>query len=208
MDFIRTAGAFVLFVPYFLPQRANNVSSVCAPPDSKPLFWCFLPQINPLKCSTVVQLYRTPTYSCYPRDSWAALVKKLFVGELIYPWRHKSTKVDWERARNAMEEEERRGSGGKGRDWINKEMETDRKRQTTFGRCFYIWWEERHREHRLKLPTHRVYSFLLSLKVDDEYLSSHGYQKQDNQQIVTSCWCWFKSCGYKNTRGSSFTLSE
>lgn len=128
MDFIRTAGAFVLFVPYFLPQRANNVSSVCAPPDSKPLFWCFLPQINPLKCSTVVQLYRTPTYSCYPRDSWAALVKKLFVGELIYPWRHKSTKVDWERARNAMEEEERQGSGGKGRDWINKEMETDRKK--------------------------------------------------------------------------------
>uniref|UniRef100_A0A3P8S6F1 Phosphatidylinositol glycan anchor biosynthesis, class Q n=1 Tax=Amphiprion percula TaxID=161767 RepID=A0A3P8S6F1_AMPPE len=27
-----------------------------------------------------------------PRDSWLALVKKLFVGELIYPWRHKTTK--------------------------------------------------------------------------------------------------------------------
>ncbi|XP_069021504.1 phosphatidylinositol N-acetylglucosaminyltransferase subunit Q [Embiotoca jacksoni] len=53
-----------------------------------------LMEINPLTCSTVVQTYRTPTYSCYPRDSWAALVKKLFVGELVYPWRHKTTKTD------------------------------------------------------------------------------------------------------------------
>lgn len=53
-------------------------------------------QINPLKCSSVVQTYRTPTYSCYPRDSWVALVKKLFIGELIYPWRHKTTKSDWQ----------------------------------------------------------------------------------------------------------------
>ncbi|XP_029363398.1 phosphatidylinositol N-acetylglucosaminyltransferase subunit Q-like [Echeneis naucrates] len=53
-----------------------------------------LMEINPLKVSTVVQTYRTPTYSCYPKDSWAALVKKLFVGELIYPWRHKTTKTD------------------------------------------------------------------------------------------------------------------
>lgn len=55
---------------------------------------CFLSQINPLKFSTVVQMYRTPTYSCYPKDSWAALVKKLFVGELIYPWRHKTIKTE------------------------------------------------------------------------------------------------------------------
>ncbi|XP_010734745.3 phosphatidylinositol N-acetylglucosaminyltransferase subunit Q [Larimichthys crocea] len=51
-------------------------------------------EINPLKYGTVVQTYRTPTYSCYPKDSWTALVKKLFVGELIYPWRHKTTKTD------------------------------------------------------------------------------------------------------------------
>ncbi|XP_034567291.1 phosphatidylinositol N-acetylglucosaminyltransferase subunit Q [Notolabrus celidotus] len=51
-------------------------------------------EINPLKTSTVIQTYRTPTYSCYPKDSWAALIKKLFVGELIYPWRHKTTKTD------------------------------------------------------------------------------------------------------------------
>lgn len=53
-----------------------------------------LMEINPLKCSTVVQTYRTLTYSCYPKDSWAALVKKLFVGELIYPWRYKTTKTE------------------------------------------------------------------------------------------------------------------
>ncbi|KAM4598343.1 phosphatidylinositol N-acetylglucosaminyltransferase subunit Q isoform 2-T3 [Polymixia lowei] len=51
-------------------------------------------EMNPLKGSAVVQTYRTPTYSCYPKDSWGALVKKLFVGELVYPWRHKTTKVD------------------------------------------------------------------------------------------------------------------
>lgn len=55
---------------------------------------CFAPQINPLGCSSLVRTYRIPTYSCYPKDSWAALVKKLFVGELIYPWRPKSTKSD------------------------------------------------------------------------------------------------------------------
>ncbi|KAM3864307.1 phosphatidylinositol N-acetylglucosaminyltransferase subunit Q [Diretmus argenteus] len=53
-----------------------------------------LMEINPLTCSSVVQNYRTPTYSCYPKDSWAALTKKLFIGELVYPWRHKTTKVD------------------------------------------------------------------------------------------------------------------
>ncbi len=51
-------------------------------------------QINPLKCSSVLQCYRTPTYSCYPKDSWAALCKKLFVGELIYPWKQKTAKTD------------------------------------------------------------------------------------------------------------------
>ncbi|XP_076840000.1 phosphatidylinositol N-acetylglucosaminyltransferase subunit Q [Brachyhypopomus gauderio] len=51
-------------------------------------------EINPLKCSSVLQHYRTPTYSCYPRDSWVALCKKLFMGQLIYPWKHKTTKTD------------------------------------------------------------------------------------------------------------------
>ena len=50
--------------------------------------------MNPLKCGTVLQTYRVPTYGCYPKDSWGALVRKLFIGELLYPWKHKSTKVD------------------------------------------------------------------------------------------------------------------
>ncbi|XP_077475805.1 phosphatidylinositol N-acetylglucosaminyltransferase subunit Q isoform X2 [Stigmatopora argus] len=51
-----------------------------------------LMEINPLKSGVVINTYRTPTYSCYPKDSWGALIKKLFVGELIYPWTYKSAK--------------------------------------------------------------------------------------------------------------------
>ncbi|XP_060116814.1 phosphatidylinositol N-acetylglucosaminyltransferase subunit Q [Heteronotia binoei] len=53
-----------------------------------------LMQINPLSYGSVVQTYRLPTYSCYPKDSWGSLCKKLFVGELIYPWKHKGEKQD------------------------------------------------------------------------------------------------------------------
>ncbi|XP_048350133.1 phosphatidylinositol N-acetylglucosaminyltransferase subunit Q [Sphaerodactylus townsendi] len=53
-----------------------------------------LMQINPLSYGSVVQTYRLPTYSCYPKDSWGSLCKKLFVGELIYPWKHKEEKQD------------------------------------------------------------------------------------------------------------------
>ncbi|NWZ86029.1 PIGQ acetylglucosaminyltransferase, partial [Poecile atricapillus] len=58
--------------------------------DGKPLR--LLMQINPLSYGGVIQTYRLPTYSCYPRDSWASLCKKLFLGELIYPWKHKGDK--------------------------------------------------------------------------------------------------------------------
>ncbi|XP_077172659.1 phosphatidylinositol N-acetylglucosaminyltransferase subunit Q isoform X2 [Paroedura picta] len=53
-----------------------------------------LMQINPLSYGCVVRTYRLPTYSCYPKDSWGSLCKKLFVGELIYPWKHKGEKQD------------------------------------------------------------------------------------------------------------------
>lgn len=154
---------------------------------------CLPPQINPLKCSTVVQTYRTPTYSCYPKDSWAALVKKLFVGELIYPWRHKTTKADWEtparkvtesevkRARE--EEEERWREGGKGRDWINNEIEKDRWRRgeemgskgetgtkTSELSCFYVWWEERQDEWSCQVDT----------------LNSHKLKKKNKQVMCCS----------------------
>ncbi|XP_063328554.1 phosphatidylinositol N-acetylglucosaminyltransferase subunit Q [Pelmatolapia mariae] len=94
VDFINSFPLFAMGLRIFRPYRlAEGVKFqvLCEEPGTA---LHLLMEINPLKCSTVVQLYRTPTYSCYPRDSRAALVKKLFVGELIYPWRHKSTKVD------------------------------------------------------------------------------------------------------------------
>uniref|UniRef100_A0A4W3IU33 Phosphatidylinositol glycan anchor biosynthesis, class Q n=1 Tax=Callorhinchus milii TaxID=7868 RepID=A0A4W3IU33_CALMI len=60
--------------------------------SDKPLH--LLMQINPLTYGMIIQHYRLATYSCYPKDSWAALCKKLFIGELIYPWRHKTEKQD------------------------------------------------------------------------------------------------------------------
>ncbi|KFU87973.1 Phosphatidylinositol N-acetylglucosaminyltransferase subunit Q [Chaetura pelagica] len=60
--------------------------------EGKPLR--LLMQINPLSYGSVVQMYRLPTYSCYPKDSWTSLCKKLFLGELIYPWKHKGEKQD------------------------------------------------------------------------------------------------------------------
>ncbi|XP_017260874.2 phosphatidylinositol N-acetylglucosaminyltransferase subunit Q [Kryptolebias marmoratus] len=53
-----------------------------------------LMEMNPLRFGSVLQTYRTATYSCYPKDSWGALVRKLFIGELVFPWRHKTTKTD------------------------------------------------------------------------------------------------------------------
>ena len=50
--------------------------------------------MNALGFGSVVQTYRTPTYSCYPPDSWGALLRKLFVGELVFPWKRKTTKTD------------------------------------------------------------------------------------------------------------------
>ncbi|KAK5619741.1 hypothetical protein CRENBAI_008161, partial [Crenichthys baileyi] len=94
VDFINSFPLFAMALRICRPYRlAEGVKFrvLCEEPGTA---LHLLMEINPLKCSTVVQTYRTPTYSCYPRDSWAALVKKLFVGELIYPWRHKSTKTD------------------------------------------------------------------------------------------------------------------
>ncbi|XP_028268893.1 phosphatidylinositol N-acetylglucosaminyltransferase subunit Q [Parambassis ranga] len=94
VDFINSFPLFALGLRICRPYRlAEGVkfSVLCEEPGTA---LHLLMEINPLKGSTVVQTYRTPTYSCYPRDSWAALIKKLFVGELIYPWRHKTTKTD------------------------------------------------------------------------------------------------------------------
>ncbi|XP_032001295.1 phosphatidylinositol N-acetylglucosaminyltransferase subunit Q isoform X2 [Hylobates moloch] len=53
-----------------------------------------LMQINPLPYSQVVQTYRLPSCGCHPKHSWGALCRKLFFGELIYPWRQRGDKQD------------------------------------------------------------------------------------------------------------------
>ncbi|XP_075686609.1 phosphatidylinositol N-acetylglucosaminyltransferase subunit Q [Rhinoderma darwinii] len=51
-----------------------------------------LMQINPLPYGQVLQTYRLPSSKCYPKDSWGSLCKKLFIGEVIYPWKQKKNK--------------------------------------------------------------------------------------------------------------------
>ncbi|XP_010618893.1 phosphatidylinositol N-acetylglucosaminyltransferase subunit Q isoform X1 [Fukomys damarensis] len=51
-------------------------------------------QINPLPYSNVVHTYRLPTCGCHPKHSWGSLCRKLFFGELIYPWKQKGDKQD------------------------------------------------------------------------------------------------------------------
>ncbi|XP_069343273.1 phosphatidylinositol N-acetylglucosaminyltransferase subunit Q isoform X1 [Eulemur rufifrons] len=53
-----------------------------------------LMQINPLPYSRVVHTYRLPSCGCRPRHSWGSLCRKLFLGELIYPWRQREDKQD------------------------------------------------------------------------------------------------------------------
>ncbi|KAL4659041.1 phosphatidylinositol N-acetylglucosaminyltransferase subunit Q isoform X2 [Arapaima gigas] len=94
VDFINSFPLFAMGLRVFQSYRlAEGVKFkvLCEEPG---MSLHLMMEINPLKSSTVVQLYRTPTYSCYPKDSWWALCKKLFVGELIYPWRHKGFKED------------------------------------------------------------------------------------------------------------------
>ncbi|XP_046894760.1 phosphatidylinositol N-acetylglucosaminyltransferase subunit Q isoform X1 [Hypomesus transpacificus] len=94
VDFINSFPLFAIGLKVARPYRlAAGVKFrvLCEEPGT-PLH--LMMEINPISCSTVVQTYRMPTYSCYPKDSWGALVKKLFLGELVYPWRHKGTKID------------------------------------------------------------------------------------------------------------------
>ncbi|KAM9843865.1 phosphatidylinositol N-acetylglucosaminyltransferase subunit Q isoform 1-T2 [Aulostomus maculatus] len=94
VDFINSFPLFAVGLRICRPYRLAEGVKFRVLCDEPGTALHLLMEINPLKSSSVLQTYRTPTYSCYPRDSWAALVKKLFVGELIYPWRHKTTKTD------------------------------------------------------------------------------------------------------------------
>uniref|UniRef100_A0A8C9APS6 Phosphatidylinositol glycan anchor biosynthesis class Q n=1 Tax=Prolemur simus TaxID=1328070 RepID=A0A8C9APS6_PROSS len=53
-----------------------------------------LMQINPLPYGRVVHTYRLPSCGCHPKHSWGSLCRKLFLGELIYPWRQREDKQD------------------------------------------------------------------------------------------------------------------
>ncbi|KAI1883994.1 hypothetical protein AGOR_G00221820 [Albula goreensis] len=94
VDFINSFPLFATVLRLCRPYRLSEGVKfrVLCEESGKPLH--LMMEINPLRYSSVLQLYRTPTYSCYPKDSWMALCRKLFVGELVYPWRHKSTKTD------------------------------------------------------------------------------------------------------------------
>lgn len=94
VDFINSFPLFAIGLRICRPYRlAEGVKfNVLCEESGSPLH--LMMEINPLKCSSVLQRYRTPTYSCYPKDSWVALCKKLFVGELIYPWKQKTDKTD------------------------------------------------------------------------------------------------------------------
>ncbi|XP_069761829.1 phosphatidylinositol N-acetylglucosaminyltransferase subunit Q [Narcine bancroftii] len=94
VDFINSLPLYALGLrlcrPYVL--AAGVKFQVFQKVAGKPLH--LLMQINPLTYRMIIERYRLPTYSCYPKDSWAALCKKLFVGKLIYPWKRKTGKQD------------------------------------------------------------------------------------------------------------------
>nr|XP_056722335.1 phosphatidylinositol N-acetylglucosaminyltransferase subunit Q [Euleptes europaea] len=94
VDLINSLPLYSILLRLCRPYRlASGVKlRVLEQEAGKPLR--LLMQINPLNYGAVVQTYRLPTYSCYPKDSWGSLCKKLFVGELIYPWKHKGEKQD------------------------------------------------------------------------------------------------------------------
>ncbi|XP_038675438.1 phosphatidylinositol N-acetylglucosaminyltransferase subunit Q [Scyliorhinus canicula] len=94
VDFINSLPLYALGLrlcrPYML--AAGVKFKVFQKVAGKPLH--LLMQINPLTYGMIIRHYRLPTYSCYPKDSWTALCQKLFLGELIYPWKRKTEKQD------------------------------------------------------------------------------------------------------------------
>ncbi|XP_043945240.1 phosphatidylinositol N-acetylglucosaminyltransferase subunit Q [Protopterus annectens] len=94
VDLINTFPVFSILLRVCRAYRlaAGVKFHVLSQESGRPLH--LLMQINPLTFSHIVQTYRLPTYSCYPQDSWSALCRKLFVGELIYPWHHKNEKQE------------------------------------------------------------------------------------------------------------------
>ncbi|XP_060696892.1 phosphatidylinositol N-acetylglucosaminyltransferase subunit Q [Hemiscyllium ocellatum] len=94
VDFINSLPLYALGLRLCRPYRlaAGVKFEVFQTVADKPLR--LLMQINPLTYGMIIRYYRLPTYSCYPKDSWTTLCQKLFLGELVYPWKHKTEKQD------------------------------------------------------------------------------------------------------------------
>ncbi|CAL8265824.1 unnamed protein product [Gadus morhua 'NCC'] len=94
VDLINSFPVFALGLRVFTPYRLAEGVKFRVLSDEPGTALHLLMEMNALGFGSVVQTYRTPTYSCYPPDSWGALLRKLFVGELVFPWKRKTTKTD------------------------------------------------------------------------------------------------------------------
>ncbi|KAM5228195.1 phosphatidylinositol N-acetylglucosaminyltransferase subunit Q isoform 5-T5 [Ctenodactylus gundi] len=94
VDLINSLPLYSLGLRLCRPYRlaAGVKLRILEPEAGRPLR--VLMQINPLPYSRVVHTYRLPSCGCHPKHSWGSLCRKLFFGELIYPWRQKGDKQD------------------------------------------------------------------------------------------------------------------
>ncbi|KAM8824197.1 phosphatidylinositol N-acetylglucosaminyltransferase subunit Q [Synchiropus picturatus] len=94
IEFVNSFPLFALGLRVCRPYRLAEGVKFRVLSDEAGAALHLLMEINPLPLAKVVQTYRTPSYSCYPRHSWTALLHKLVVGQLVYPWTNKSTKTE------------------------------------------------------------------------------------------------------------------
>ncbi|XP_053706695.1 phosphatidylinositol N-acetylglucosaminyltransferase subunit Q [Synchiropus splendidus] len=94
IEFVNSFPLFALGLRLCRPYRLAEGVKFRVLSDEAGTALHLLMEINPLPLAKVVQTYRTPSYSCYPRHSWTALLHKLVVGQLVYPWTNKSTKTE------------------------------------------------------------------------------------------------------------------
>ncbi|XP_021089522.2 phosphatidylinositol N-acetylglucosaminyltransferase subunit Q isoform X2 [Mesocricetus auratus] len=94
VDFINSLPLYSLGLRLCRPYRlaAGVKFRVLEQEKGRPLR--LLMQINPLHYSHVVHTYRLSSCGCHPKHSWGSLCRKLFFGELIYPWRQREDKQD------------------------------------------------------------------------------------------------------------------
>ncbi|CAL8301520.1 unnamed protein product [Merluccius merluccius] len=79
VDLINSFPLFALGLRVFTPYRLAEGVKFRVLSDEPGTALHLMMEMNALGLGEVVQTYRTPTYSCYPRDSWIALLRKLVV---------------------------------------------------------------------------------------------------------------------------------